>query len=167
MAALCRRLSGVVYTLADVQNSGCWESCQSVEVSPPGSTGGGSAGNFLAERDHPSPDRTDLTPEKRQAVQSSEPSLPRPPVLLISPSLKLRLCSSVLYVISLRSHARTYPACELTRQFSQFSWSLSSHLCPSSSRLLLLPLSKQMSPLSLRCSSSSDGPLIILLKKKR
>lgn len=59
----------------------------------------------------------------------------------------------LLYQISLDAHNVRW----LTRQFSQFSCSLSSQLCPSSS-LLFLPLFKQVLSPSLWNGSSSDGP---------
>lgn len=135
-------------TLADVQSSGWWGSCRPVVVSPRGSTGGGSGGSSLAGSGHPGPGRTDLTPEKRQVVESSEASSPLFPCLYSSP---------VLYIFSI---THTHNAGWLTKEFSQFSCSLSSHLCPSPSLLLRLPpLSKQMSSPSLSNSSSSDGPI--------
>lgn len=91
-------------TLADVQSSGWWGSCRPVVVSPRGSTGGGSGGSSLAGSGHPGPGRTDLTPEKRQVVESSESSSPLFPCLYSSP---------VLYIFSI---THTHTQCRLTYQ---------------------------------------------------
>lgn len=117
-------------TLADVQSSGWWGSCRPVVVSPRGSTGGGSGGSSLAGSGHPGPGRTDLTPEKRQVVESSEASSPLFPCLYSSP---------VLYIFSI-THTHTMPA-DLPRSFP-------SSLAVSPPISVLPPLSSSGSPLS-------------------